>query len=227
MLLPPPCTMPQVHATGAAAQLRQHVCFRYTYNTSAGPRVHASEAKQVEQPKNPGSHLCVDVAMCQWDAFCARQHLCAGAWRGIWADQPPEVSIPLMHYACVRRSVVRQLGRPALLAATYNVDMVGIATAAVAELESALVTALDELARVNLVPAGKLVSTILLFSKAWYLAGAACLLGFTCGPSRSSQGVGALLSFAAAGMPAGCLARADACWCHAGPPKPMGNSALH
>ena len=51
--------------------------------------------------------------------------------------------------------MVRQLGRPALLAATYNVDTVGIATAAVAELESALVTALDELARVNLVPAGK------------------------------------------------------------------------
>ena len=50
---------------------------------------------------------------------------------------------------------MRQLGRPALLAATYNVDTVGIATAAVAELESALVTALDELARVNLVPAGE------------------------------------------------------------------------
>ena len=49
---------------------------------------------------------------------------------------------------------MRQLGRPALLAATYNVDVVGIAAAAVAELESALVTALDELARVSLSPSG-------------------------------------------------------------------------
>ena len=65
---------------------------------------------------------------------------------------------------------MRQLGRPALLAATYNVDMVGIATAAVAELESALVTALDELARVNLVPAGEVALSDLSLSLSLFLS---------------------------------------------------------
>lgn len=46
-----------------------------------------------------------------------------------------------------RRGVVRQLGRPALLAATYSGDGPGAATAALEEVESALAAALYELER--------------------------------------------------------------------------------
>jgi acetyl-CoA carboxylase/biotin carboxylase 1 len=45
------------------------------------------------------------------------------------------------------RGLVRQLGKPALLAATYKGDAAAIATAAMEELESTLVDALSQLER--------------------------------------------------------------------------------
>ncbi|KAK9799384.1 hypothetical protein WJX73_008409 [Symbiochloris irregularis] len=50
------------------------------------------------------------------------------------------------------RALVRQLGKPALLAATYKGDAAGVAFAAVEELESAMVSALQQLNRLYLAP---------------------------------------------------------------------------
>lgn len=47
----------------------------------------------------------------------------------------------------LRRGLVRQLGKPALLAATYKGDAAAIATAAMEELESTLVDTLTQLER--------------------------------------------------------------------------------
>ena len=49
------------------------------------------------------------------------------------------------HTAC--RGLVRQLGKPALLAATYKGDAAAIATAAMEELESTLVDSISQLER--------------------------------------------------------------------------------
>lgn len=48
---------------------------------------------------------------------------------------------------CFCRGVVRQLGKPALLAATYKGDVAAIATAAMEELESTLVDSISQLER--------------------------------------------------------------------------------
>ena len=56
------------------------------------------------------------------------------------------------------RSVVRQLGKPALLAATYKGDAAGIAFAAMEEVEGTLVNCLRELERLSLLSAGKHLS---------------------------------------------------------------------
>ena len=45
------------------------------------------------------------------------------------------------------RGLVRQLGKPALLAATYKGDVAAIATAAMEELESTLVDSISQLER--------------------------------------------------------------------------------
>ena len=52
------------------------------------------------------------------------------------------------------RAIVRQIGRPALLAATYKRDAAGIATAAMEEVEATLVNSLHELERLALVSGG-------------------------------------------------------------------------
>ena len=52
------------------------------------------------------------------------------------------------------RSVVRQLGKPALLAATYKGDAAGIAAAAMEEVEATLVNCLHELERLSLISGG-------------------------------------------------------------------------
>ena len=52
------------------------------------------------------------------------------------------------------RSVVRQLGKPALLAATYKGDASGIAAATMEEVEAPLVNCLHELERLSLLSGG-------------------------------------------------------------------------
>ena len=47
----------------------------------------------------------------------------------------------------MHRGLVRQLGKPALLAATYKGDAAAIATAAMEELESTLVDSISQLER--------------------------------------------------------------------------------
>lgn len=54
------------------------------------------------------------------------------------------------------RCLVRQLGKPSLLAATYKGDAAGIAAAAMEEVESTLVNCLHELERLSLLPGGPL-----------------------------------------------------------------------
>ena len=58
-------------------------------------------------------------------------------WHEWWSHCPLEL----------RRGLVRQLGKPALLAATYKGDAAAIATAAMEELESTLVDTLTQLER--------------------------------------------------------------------------------
>ena len=52
------------------------------------------------------------------------------------------------------RYLVRQLGKPALLAATYKGDAAGIAGAAMEEVESTLVSCLHELERLSFISGG-------------------------------------------------------------------------
>lgn len=49
---------------------------------------------------------------------------------------------------------MRQLGKPALLAATYKGDAAGIAAAAMEEVESTLVSCLHELERLSFISGG-------------------------------------------------------------------------
>ena len=58
------------------------------------------------------------------------------------------------------RAVVRQLGRPALLAATYKGDAAGIAAAAMEEVGGTLINCLHELERLALVSGGLLFQTL-------------------------------------------------------------------
>ena len=53
------------------------------------------------------------------------------------------------------RAVVRQLGKPALLAATYKGDAAGIAAAAMEEVGSTLINCLHELERLALLSGGQ------------------------------------------------------------------------
>ena len=82
-----------------------------------------------------------------------------------WASRHPKLPRPCAFSSC--------LSIPGLLG--------GLPASPVCSL--ALVTTLDELAPANLVPAGELVSTNLLDSKAWYLAEAACMLGLEVDPA--------------------------------------------
>lgn len=54
----------------------------------------------------------------------------------------------------VYRAVVRQLGKPALLAATYKGDAAGIAAAAMEEVGGTLINCLHELERLALLSGG-------------------------------------------------------------------------
>lgn len=59
------------------------------------------------------------------------------------------------------RYLVRQLGKPALLAATYKGDAAGIAAAAMEEVESTLVSCLHELERLSFISGGGTSSSML------------------------------------------------------------------
>ncbi len=52
------------------------------------------------------------------------------------------------------RYLIRQLGKPGLLAATYKGDAAGIAAAAMEEVESTLVSCLHELERLSFISGG-------------------------------------------------------------------------
>lgn len=56
------------------------------------------------------------------------------------------------------RGLVRQLGRPALLAASYKGDTAGVASAAVDELGGSMATALQQLNRLYLAHGGMRIS---------------------------------------------------------------------
>lgn len=57
------------------------------------------------------------------------------------------------------RYIVRQLGKPALLAATYKGDAAGIAAAAMEEVEFTLVSCLHELERLSFISGGEASSS--------------------------------------------------------------------
>lgn len=65
------------------------------------------------------------------------------------------------------RYLIRQLGKPGLLAATYKGDAAGIAAAAMEEVESTLVSCLHELERLSFISGGNL---------SWAVK-ASCILG--------------------------------------------------
>ena len=61
------------------------------------------------------------------------------------------------------RYLIRQLGKPGLLAATYKGDAAGIAAAAMEEVESTLVSCLHELERLSFISGGR----FLFFTSVW------------------------------------------------------------